>query len=136
MRFCWIILCFIHFFFRSAAILSLALGSAFPETFFNPDCLCTQTDTTGWVEGVAILVAVIVIIMVGSIQDWDKERKFRALGSEDKRFIKVVRAGETLEVKTNQVLVGDVVLLEWGKYVPADGYLISGQNVKVCLLID
>lgn len=59
----------------AAAILSLALGSAFPETFFNPDCLCTQTDNTGWVEGVAILVAVIVIILVGSIQVREQEEE-------------------------------------------------------------
>ncbi len=58
-----------------AAAVSLALGLAFPETYYNPDCNCTETDATAWVEGVAIIVAVIVIIMVGSLQDWDKERK-------------------------------------------------------------
>lgn len=114
-----------------AAVVSLALGLAFPEQFFNPDCMCIDTDSTAWVEGVAILVAVIVIVMVGSLQDYDKELKFRALGKEDKRFIKVVRGGSPLEVRTNEVVVGDIVLLEWGKFIPADGYLISGDSLKV-----
>jgi magnesium-transporting ATPase (P-type) len=57
-----------------AAVVSLALGVAFPETFINPETGMTDTDSSGWVEGVAILVAVAIIVMVGSLQDYDKER--------------------------------------------------------------
>ena len=113
------------------AVISLALGLAFPGSFFSADCQCIVTDTTEWVEGVAILIAVIIIIMVGTIQDYDKERKFRALGSVDHRFIKVVRNGETIELDTTEIVVGDLVLLEWGQFVPADGYLIRGDQLKV-----
>ena len=114
-----------------AAVVSLALGLAFPEQFFDSTCQCVVTDGTAWVEGVAILVAVVIIVMVGSLQDYDKELKFRALGTEDKRFIKVIRGGNIEEVRTNELVVGDVVVLEWGKFVPADGYLISGDQLKI-----
>lgn len=45
--------------------------------------------------------------------------------------MQVLRGGETLEVDTTEVVVGDVVILEWGKYIPADGYLISGEQLRV-----
>lgn len=121
-----------------AAAVSLALGVAFPETFVNPETGMTDTDTTGWVEGVAILVAVIVIVMVGSLQDYDKERKFRALGKEDKRYVDVVRGGSTHNVRTSEVVTGDVVILTYGKFIPADGYVISSDGLKAkrCFVFD
>ncbi len=115
-----------------AAVVSLALGVAFPETFINPETGQTDTDSSGWVEGVAILVAVIVIVMVGSLQDYDKERKFRALGKEDKRFVDVIRGGDTHNIRTSEVVAGDIVVLTWGKFIPADGYIISSDQLKVC----
>ncbi len=111
--------------------VSLGLGLAFPEEFFDPDCQCVQVDSTGWVEGVAILVAVVLVVMVGAFQDHDKERKFRALGREDVRFIKVVRGGREEEVQTTQLVVGDLVVLELGKFVPADGVVVMSGELKV-----
>lgn len=43
----------------------------------------------------------------------------------------VVRAGEILEMSTRQLLVGDVVLLEAGDKIPADGVLIQAADVTV-----
>jgi Ca2+-transporting ATPase len=86
-----------------AAVVSLALGIAFPEQVFNEDCNCIESDQTGWVEGVAIIVAVVIIVMVGSLQDFDKEMKFRALGKEDKRTCQVIRDGDTVEILQTQV---------------------------------
>lgn len=46
-------------------------------------------------------------------------------------LIQVVRAGEILEMSTRQLLVGDVVLLEAGDKIPADGVLTQGDDVTV-----
>ena len=114
-----------------SAVISLALGLAFPETYFDTECECLQQDSNGWIEGVAILVAVVLVVMVSAIQDFDKELKFRALGKNDVRYIKVVRNGNVEEVQTTHLYCGDVVLLETGKFVPADGFVISEDDVKV-----
>jgi Ca2+-transporting ATPase len=113
------------------AMLSLALGIAFPEEFFDPDCECVVVDSTGWVEGVAIIIAVLLVVMVGAFQDWDKERRFRALGSADRHFVRVVREGREKEVETTELVVGDLVVLEIGKDVPADGYVVFSGDLKV-----
>ena len=55
------------------------------------DCLAPQVD---WVEGVTILVAVFIVVIVGSVNDWQKELQFRALNAKkDDRTIKVIRDG-------------------------------------------
>lgn len=113
------------------AVVSLALGIAFPESFYDDVCDCIVKSSTDWVEGVAIIVAILVVVFVGAGQDYDKERKFRALGKCDIRKIKVVRGGETVEIDANTVLVGDVVILDWGKFVPADGYCIASDGMRV-----
>ena len=47
-----------------------------------------------WVEGVAIMVAVIIVVVVGSINDWQKERQFKKLNEKkEDRSVKVIRDG-------------------------------------------
>jgi hypothetical protein len=62
--------------------------------------------------------------------------RFRALGKEDKRFVDVIRGGDTHNIRTSEVVVGDIVVLSWGKFIPADGYIISSDSLKVvCFLV-
>lgn len=111
-----------------AAVVSLAIGiyqsvqSASEEGGEAP---------IEWVEGVAIMVAIIVVVIVGSINDWQKERQFVKLNKKkEDRFIKVVRSGRTEEVSIYDLLVGDIVLLEPGDIIPVDGIFIEGHNLK------
>lgn len=110
-----------------AAVISLALGLY--ETF-------GQSHEDGeapveWVEGVAIMVAIVIVVVVGALNDWQKERQFVKLNTKkDDRLIKVIRSGKTREISVHDVLVGDVVQLEPGDMVPVDGILIEGFNVK------
>jgi P-type Ca2+ transporter type 2C len=47
-----------------------------------------------WVEGVTILVAVLIVVCVGSINDWQKEKHFEALNEKrEERFVKALRDG-------------------------------------------
>lgn len=84
-----------------------------------------------WVEGVAIIVAIAIVVIVGSLNDYQKERQFAKLNRKKQdRFVKVVRSGKTVEISVHDILVGDVVHLEPGDLVPVDGVLIEGFNVK------
>lgn len=107
-----------------AAVISLAVGiyqSVQPSTEAKVE----------WVEGVAIIVAILVVVVVGAANDWQKERQFVKLSKKkDNRSVKVVRSGRTVEIPIADILVGEVMHLEPGDMVPVDGIFINGHNVK------
>ena len=109
-----------------AAVISLAVG--IPQSLHpaNPD-----EPGVEWVEGLAILVAIIIVVTVGAANDWQKERQFAKLNKKkENRQVKVTRSGRIEEISIHNVLVGDVMLLEPGDMVPVDGIFIEGHNVK------
>ncbi|KAJ7592992.1 Ca-transporting ATPase [Mycena floridula] len=110
-----------------AAVISLALG-------FYQDFGPKQVDSgppVDWVEGVAIMVAIFIVVIVGSVNDWQKERQFKSLNDKkEERGVKVIRDGIEKVIDIKQVVVGDIALLEPGEIVPCDGVFISGHNVK------
>jgi P-type Ca2+ transporter type 2C len=111
----------------AAAIVSLSIGlyQAF-GTAHTP-----TNRPVEWVEGVAIIIAVVVIVIVGSVNDYQKQRQFAQLNKKKQdRNVKVIRSGKSQEIPVFDVLVGDVVHLEPGDIIPADGILINGHNVK------
>ncbi|KAI9839878.1 MAG: hypothetical protein M1819_000070 [Sarea resinae] len=110
-----------------AAVISLALGLY--QTFGQPTV--DGEPHVEWVEGVAIMVAIIIVVVVGAANDWQKERQFVKLNKKKQdRVVKVVRSGKTQEISIYDLLVGDVMHLEPGDMIPVDGIFIEGHNVK------
>lgn len=111
-----------------AAVISLALGLY--ETFgveHDP----SQGAPVDWIEGVAICAAIIIVVAVGSVNDWQKEKAFVRLNAKkDDREIKVIRSGKAVIINVADVLVGDIVNLEPGDLIPVDGIFIDGHDVK------
>lgn len=104
-----------------AAVVSLAVG--IPQS--------VRGTGMEWVEGAAIIVAIVVVVTVGAANDWQKERQFAKLNQrKEDRYVKVIRSGKRAEVSTYDIMVGDVMCLEPGDIIPADGILIDGQGVK------
>ncbi|KAL0941270.1 calcium-transporting atpase [Colletotrichum truncatum] len=111
-----------------AAVVSLALGlyQTFGATHHGDD-----TAKLEWIEGVAIIVAILIVVIVGSLNDWQKERQFRKLNQKkEDRFVKVIRSGKPSSISVHDILVGDVMLLEQGDILPVDGVFIDGHNVS------
>jgi Ca2+-transporting ATPase len=110
-----------------AAVISLALGLY--QTFGTP--AKPGEPHVEWVEGVAIVVAIVIVVGVGALNDWQKERQFVKLNKKkDNREVKVIRSGKTMELSVHDVLAGDILLLEPGDMVPVDGVLIEGHGIK------
>lgn len=84
-----------------------------------------------WLEGFAILVAVFVCAMVTAVNDYQKERQFMKLNSvaDEKKRVSVWRNGLPLELHQDFVLVGDVVAINEGMEVPADGILLESNDI-------
>jgi Ca2+-transporting ATPase len=110
-----------------AAVISLALGLY--QTFGGEHK--PGEPKVEWVEGVAIIVAILIVVVVGAANDWQKERQFVKLNrKKDDRTINVIRSGRVREISVYDVLVGDVVKLEAGDMIPVDGILIQGHGIK------
>ena len=111
-----------------AAAISLALG-IYEAVGQTPDPGASQS--LDWVEGLAILVAVIIVVLVTGFNDYRREKQFVKLNAKkDDREIKVIRSGKSILVSVYDITVGDVVHLESGDSLPADGILISGHGVQ------
>ncbi|KAM6524607.1 plasma membrane calcium [Fusarium falciforme] len=109
-----------------AAVVSLALGLY--QTFGVTHHEGAKIE---WVEGVAIIVAITIVVVVGALNDWQKERQFRKLNQKkEDRLVKVTRSGKPMSISIHDVLVGDVMLLEPGDVIPVDGVFISGHNLS------
>lgn len=110
-----------------AAIVSLAVGlyQTFGQEHDPAD------PGVEWVEGVAIIVAIVIVVLVGSLNDYQKERQFAQLNKKKQdRLVKATRSGKTIELSVFDILVGDILHLEPGDMVPVDGILIEGFGVK------
>jgi Ca2+-transporting ATPase len=84
-----------------------------------------------WIEGVAIIVAVMIVVLVGSINDWQKERQFKLLNDKrEDRSMKVIRNGQEQVINVRDVVVGDIALVEPGEVVPVDGIFLRGHGVR------
>ncbi|CAG8138463.1 unnamed protein product [Penicillium olsonii] len=116
------------FLLTGAAIISLALGLY--QTFGTKHS--ADNPPVEWVEGVSILVAIVVITLAGAANDYQKEFKFQKLNKKQQdRSVWVLRSSRTHEVAISDVVVGDIVHINPGDIVPADGILISGHQVKL-----
>ncbi|KAL4973546.1 hypothetical protein BDW66DRAFT_153732 [Aspergillus desertorum] len=112
----------------AAAAISLALGLY--ETF-GVEHEPGSGMPLDWVEGCAICVAIVIVVLVGSLNDYQKERAFVKLNKKkEDREVTVIRSGKAVRISVHKVLVGDILHLEPGDLVPADGIFIDGHNVK------
>ncbi|XP_062397471.1 plasma membrane calcium-transporting ATPase 3a isoform X2 [Sardina pilchardus] len=87
----------------------------------------------GWIEGAAILLSVVCVVLVTAFNDWSKEKQFRGLQSrieQEQRFA-VVRNGTVIQIPVAELVVGDVAQVKYGDLLPADGILIQGNDLKI-----
>ncbi|OMO53213.1 Cation-transporting P-type ATPase [Corchorus capsularis] len=103
-----------------AAVCSLALG------------IKTEGPKEGWYDGGSIAFAVMLVIVVTAISDYKQSLQFQKLDEEKRNIhLEVVRGGRRVEISIYDIVVGDVIPLNIGDQVPADGILISGHSLAI-----
>ncbi|KAH8685475.1 putative calcium p-type ATPase NCA-3 [Tricladium varicosporioides] len=108
---------------------AISLGVGLYQTFGQPHP--AGQAAVEWIEGVAITVAILIVVIVGAANDWQKEQQFAKLNKKKQdRDVKVIRSGKEQEISVYDVLAGDVICLEPGDMVPVDGVFIDGFNVR------
>lgn len=87
----------------------------------------------GWIEGVAILVSVVIVVLVTAFNDYTKERQFRGLQNriEQEHTFAVIRRGEVKQIGVAEIVVGDICQVKYGDLLPADGIIIQSNDLKI-----
>ncbi|XP_036806858.1 plasma membrane calcium-transporting ATPase 2 isoform X3 [Oncorhynchus mykiss] len=87
----------------------------------------------GWIEGAAILLSVVCVVLVTAFNDWSKEKQFRGLQSriEQEQKFQVVRGAQVIQLPVADIVVGDIAQIKYGDLLPADGVLIQGNDLKI-----
>ncbi len=98
------------FILLAAAVLSAALGD--------------------WIEAGVILAIVVLNAALGYTQEYRAEQSVAALKRMSVPTVRVRREGHVLEISSLELVPGDVVLLETGNVVPADGRVLASVNLR------
>ncbi|XP_042180821.1 plasma membrane calcium-transporting ATPase 2 isoform X4 [Oncorhynchus tshawytscha] len=87
----------------------------------------------GWIEGAAILLSVVCVVLVTAFNDWSKEKQFRGLQSriEQEQKFQVVRGAQVIQLPVADIVVGDIAQIKYGDLLPTDGVLIQGNDLKI-----
>lgn len=82
-----------------------------------------------WFEPVGILIAIVIANGVASVSENKQENKASALKEEEeaKERAKVIRDEQLMEIHVSEIVVGDIVYLQAGDKIPADGIIAQGQ---------
>jgi Ca2+-transporting ATPase len=81
-------------------------------------------------EAVTIIAIVVLNAVLGFVQEYRTEKTMEALKSLAAPAAKVIRSGRQLSIPAEEVVPGDIVVLETGDRVPADGILTEGRNIQ------
>jgi Ca2+-transporting ATPase len=84
-----------------------------------------------WADVIAILVIVVLNATIGVFQEYRAERAMEALREMAGTVASVRRDGRVFEIPARELTVGDIVLLDAGRVVPADLRLIDAASLKI-----
>ncbi|MBG9794593.1 ATPase [Paenibacillus dendritiformis] len=84
-----------------------------------------------WTDSIIILVVVILNAVLGVIQEHKAEQALSALKQMSTPHARVMRGGQALDIKAEELVPGDIVLLEAGNVVPADMRIIESASLKI-----
>ena len=81
-----------------------------------------------WYETIGIVIAILLASLISTISEYGSEQAFEKLQEEVSRVnCKVIRNGRKTEIPVSEVVVGDIVSLESGDKIPADGIIVKGK---------
>ena len=85
---------------------------------------------TDWADPIIILLIVIVNAVISITQEDNANKALEALRNMSAPLAKAVREGEVIRIPTDQLVPGDIIVLEAGDLVPADGRILTCANLK------
>lgn len=84
-----------------------------------------------WIEAIAVLIALLIAVLTGFFVEWKAQGSVEALQKMIFTTTKVLRDGEFREIPSRELVSGDIIILEEGDAISADGRLLSSSNFAV-----
>ena len=85
-----------------------------------------------YAETIGIIAAILLATGIGFFFEYDANKKFDLLNAvNEETLVKVIRNGHVQEIPRKEVVVGDIVILETGEEVPADGELLEAISLQI-----
>ena len=84
-----------------------------------------------YIDSIIIIAIVVLNAIMGVLQEAKAEKSIESLKKMTPQMSKVIRDGKEIEIPSETLTVGDIVILEAGNRVPADGRIIENFNLKV-----
>ena len=85
-----------------------------------------------YAETIGIIAAILLATGIGFFFEYDANKKFDLLNAvNEETLVKVIRNGHVQEVPRKDVVVGDIVILETGEEIPADGELLEAVSLQI-----
>lgn len=109
----------------SDPIIKILIGALAVEVIFTfGDC--------NFIEVFGILAAILIATTVSTLSEYGSERAFAKIESETRgKKIRVIRSGKDAVISVDDIVVGDVIYLDRGEKIQADGRIVQGE-----LLVD
>lgn len=89
-----------------------------------------QKSTTELIDAIIIFIIVLINATLGFSQELKADKALESLRKMSQPFSIVIRDGKKKKIKTSEIVVGDIIVLEAGDVVPADIYLIESNSLK------
>lgn len=83
-----------------------------------------------YADAIAILIVIAVNTIIGFVMEWQAARSMEALSRMTKQVSKVLREGKTREIDAEEIVPGDIILVEAGDMVPADGRIVESTQLQ------
>ncbi len=109
------------FFRQFKSIVMLLLTAAAVASFFIGEM----------VEGIAVLVVIFITAILGLIMEYKAGKSIEALQKKVHEEAKVIRDGEIFSLSTKKVVPGDLIKLEEGDQIPADGRIVESEELAI-----
>ena len=84
-----------------------------------------------YIDSIIIIAIVVLNAIMGVVQEAKAEKSIEALQEMTPMKAKVIREGITNEIHADEIVPGDIILLEAGNYVPADSRILESFNLKI-----
>ncbi|KAK0402875.1 hypothetical protein QR680_016589 [Steinernema hermaphroditum] len=116
-----------------SAIVSLALSFYSPPDDGKSAGGDASEHDTSWIEGLAILICVAIVVLVTALNNYTKERQFRGLQAkiETEHKFAVIRDGQQIQIVVSELVVGDIAQIKYGDLLPCDGVLIQSNDLRI-----
>lgn len=82
-------------------------------------------------DSIIILIVIFINAIIGVIQESKAEKALEALKNMSTPKALVRRDGNTIEIPSEEVVVGDIIIIDAGRYIPADLRIIESANLKI-----